>query len=408
MESHRGSLVTIDNNRIIHVNGKPFFPIGARHMPLGATPKLLKETGFNCMRWTVFGTDTTLVSAVDLPADLGGLMFYPYIYNYGDFSEDAETRQEALTKLINKVKSHPDLLCYEQRNEPAYTYLDAAKPQSPPEGMIAGSGMIRSLDPDHPIRVGHLNCNLVSTLRKYNHAVDIVGCNPYMVSAPGLRRFVGSRSDGKPVDCPDQTMSAVGKHTTKMMRVAEGRAVWMQIQGCSNESWYNPTHTPETKDHGVYEHHRIYPNRWQMRFMAFNAIIRGATAMEWALIKLPVDSGAWMDVSTVIGELNSLHDVLASPPWGGKLNIEYTELGFSDWDGVETLVKLHRKRPWILAVNTQFDPMIATLSNLPEELTGELEVVGEDRRVKITNTSFTDRFQPYEVHVYTKMATFKR
>ena len=352
------------------------------------------------MRRTAFGTDTALVAAVDLPADLGGLMFYPYIYNQGDFSEDAESRQKALTELINKVKEHPDLLCYEQRNEPAYTYLQAAKPQTPPEGMIAGSDLIRSLDPDHPIRVGHLNCNLVSTLRKYNPAVDIVGCNPYMVSAPGARRFVGTRPDGKLVDSPDQTISAVGEHTAKMMRVADGRAVWMQIQGCSNESWYNPAHTPETKDHGVYEHQRLYPNRWQMRFMAFNAIIRGATAMEWALIQLPVNSGAWVDLSAVIGELSSLHDVLASPPWDGKLDVEYTELGFSDWDGVETMVKLHNGKPWVLAVNTQFDPMIATFSNLPEGLAGEVEVAGENRRVDISNGALTDRFQPYEVHVY--------
>jgi len=396
----RGSLVTIDENRILHVNGQPFFPVGARHMPIGADPALLKETGFNCMRWTAFGTDTALVSAVELPDELGGLMFYPYIYNYGDLSDEVDKKRTALAELINRVKDHPALLCYEQRNEPACTYREPSKPQSPPDGMITGSDLIRSLDPNHPIRVGHLTCNLVSTLRDYNPAVDIVGCNPYMVFAPGMRPFVGTRPDGKLADCPDQTLSAVGKYTTKMMRVAEGRPVWMQVQACANENWFNPAHTPETRDHGLYEHHRLYPNRWQMRFMAFNAIIRGATALEWAMIKLPVDSGAWIDVSRVIGELRSLHDVLASPPWGGVIAIEYSELGFSDWDGVETLVKIYRGKPWILAANTQFDPMIATFSNLPDGLGDKVNVVGEDRQVAVGNGAFTDRFQPYEVHVY--------
>lgn len=218
--------------------------------------------------------------------------------------------------------------------------------------------------------------------------------------APGMRSFVGTRPDGKLADCADQTLSAVGQYTRKMMRAAEGRAVWMQIQGAANENWYHPGHMPETKDQGLYEHHRLYPSYWQMRFMAFNAIIRGATGLEWMLIRHPIDNPSWLDVCKVIGELRRLHDVLASPCWEESMEVHYTELGFSDWDGVETLVKIHQGGAWILAANTQFDPMIATFSGLPPEWGGSLNVAGENRRVDITNGSFTDRFQPYEVHVY--------
>ena len=80
-----------------------------------------------------------------------------------------------------------------------------------------------------------------------------------------MRRFIGSRPDGYMTDHADRTISVVGRYTDKMMRVAQGRAVWMQIQGSSNENWYNADHTPETRDHGIYEHHRLYPNYWQMR-----------------------------------------------------------------------------------------------------------------------------------------------
>jgi len=125
-----------------------------------------------------------------------------------------------------------------------------------------------------------------------------------------------------------------------------------------------------------------------------------ATAMEWFLHGLPVGGAPWMEVRQVIGELGSLHDVLCSPTWPGKMEVEYHELGFSDWTGVETLVRLHRGRPWILAANTQFDPMVATFSNLPEGLGDRLEVVGENRQVSIKDGAFSDRFQPYEVHVY--------
>ena len=154
------------------------------------------------------------------------------------------------------------------------------------------------------------------------------------------------------------------------------------------------------KDQGLYEHHRLYPSRWQMRFMAFNAIINGATGLEWMLYRLPVDGGPWLELSRVIGELDHLHDVLASPALEHALEVDYTELGFSDWDGVQTLVKQHDGAPWILAANTQFDPMIATIGNLPDGMGERVAVHSENREVPIRDGTIQDRFQPYEVHVY--------
>jgi hypothetical protein len=90
-------------------------------------------------------------------------------------------------------------------------------------------------------------------------------------------------------------------------------------------------------------------------------------------------------------------------------------LGFSDWEGVETLVKVHGGRPWIIAANTQFDPMKATFSNLPPGSGTEWEAVGESgdgegaiyaagegapRRLRAEGGALTDFFRPYEVHIY--------
>jgi hypothetical protein len=397
--------VEFRSDNVAVADGKPLFPLIARHMPIGGEEALLHQVGFNAIRWTPFGNDTDEQDPPRVPEHFNGLLFTAYVYNRGDLSTRSDRRSRELGELVENVKDHPDLLCYEQRNEPAYTYRDWARPQSPAEGMIAGSRLIRSIDPHHPIRVGHMCCNLVSTLQQYNPAVDVVGCNPYMVMGPGMRPFVGTRSDGKLTDAPDQTLSAVGQYTGKMIRVAQGRPVWMQVQGAANENWFSPDHTPENRDLGLYEHDRLYPSRWQMRFMAFNAIIAGATGLEWMLYKLPVDGSAWLDLCRVIGELKDLHDLLASPtlmtPTSGRaLEVSYTELGFSDWDGVQTLVKLHEGVPWILAANTQFDPMIATFSNLPDGLGSKVSVWGEDRELPIHQGAICDRFQPYEVHIY--------
>ncbi|MGI0134306.1 MAG: hypothetical protein ACREBW_05055, partial [Candidatus Micrarchaeaceae archaeon] len=380
-------------------DGEGLFPIGARHIPLGVTLSDLRRVGFNAFRWTAFGVDRA-VELTPLPKDMGGLMFYPYVFTNGDLSCDVEPRRHALSDLIHRIQDHPALLCYEQRNEPAYTHRAHAAPQSPPDGLIAGSQFIRALDPNHPIRVGHMVCNLVSTLRRYNEAVDIVGCNPYVISPPGIRAHVGSRSDGKLNDSPNQTLSAVGDFTSKMMRVGEGRAVWMQLQASANENWFNPSYTPECSGQGAYEYQKLYPSFWQMRFMAFHAIVRGATALEWMLHGLEVESNAWQDLCRIINQLSVMQGILCSPPWRGELSIRYRELGFSDWTGVETLVRIHNGQPWIIAVNSQFDPMDATISCLPNEVGPTLEVVFENRSVEVSNESFRDWFQPYEVHIY--------
>ena len=392
--------VRLDEHRIVRTDGKRFFPLIARHMPDGGTGAILSEAGFNAMRWTAFGTATQWDGPEPLPSDTADLMIDAYIYNRGDLSVDDNRRRRELTELIESIRGDGRLLSYEQLNEPAWSG-DArrAEPQGSPEGMAKASEIIRALDPNHPIHIGHMVCNLVSTLQKYNDAVDIVGCNPYVVSGIGDRRYY-CLPDGRYVDCADQTLSAVGQLTSKMVRVAQGRGVWMQVQAMAAENWYNEERWCELKNTGMYEHVRLYPSVWQMRFMAFNAIIRGATGLAWAMYRTPAQGNVWRDICQVIGELRDLHDVLAAKPVDTPLAIEYTEMGFGDWDGVETLVKLHEGRPWILAANTQADPMIATFSNLPDGLGSSLMAFNEDRELKIVGRRFTDRFQPYEVHVY--------
>lgn len=393
------SLVTIGSGRILRINGKPFFPLAARHMPEGADYSMLQSVGFNSVRWTPFGFDGLPANQTS-PKDFGGLYFYPYLFTNGDHSSDVKQRQFALRKLVESVRHRDDLLCYEQRNEPAYTPDNHRVPQSTPDGLIAGSNYLRELDRNHPIRIGYMNCNLVSTLRKYSPATDIVGCNPYVVMEPAMRYFVGCRLDKLIVDSPNQTLSAVGDFTTKMMRVAEGRPVWMQVQGAANENWYSEVHTPSNEGLGLYPHHQRYPTLWEMRFMAFNAIVRGATALEWMLIRLPVGSNAWRDIRAVIGELHTLHDVLASPTLDHPLTVDYRELGFSDFTAVEYLLKRTAGGDVMIAVNTQFDPFEPVFSNLPESFRKAVEVVGENREIVIDKAQFSDRFQPYAVHIY--------
>ena len=322
---------------------------------------MLADAGFNCLRWAPFGLGLADTPPFEVPADLGGLLFYPYLHDRGDLSQDTAARTEDLRRLILAVRDHPALLCYEQRNEPAYTFRDQARPgtrsrASSPAAVSSGSSTwtIRSAWATWTA-TWYRRSGATTRGRTSSAAI------PTWSAPRGTDPTSDCCPDGQLIDCPNQTLSAVGDYTTKMMRVAEGRPVWMQIQAMANEDWFNEQHTPENRGSTIHPHQRLFPSAWQMRFMAFNAIIRGATALELAMLRVRLDEGAWTEIRKVVGELRALHDVLAAPSWPGVLDVDYTELGFSDWTGVETLVKAHAGQHWILAANTQFDPAEATL-----------------------------------------------
>ena len=109
------SVVTIGRDRILQVDGKPFFPLAARHMPEGGDYERLRSAGFNAVRWTPFGMDG-FPSSESAPPDFGGLYFYPYLFTNADLSSAVERRRRAVRDLVAQVRDRADLLCYEQRN----------------------------------------------------------------------------------------------------------------------------------------------------------------------------------------------------------------------------------------------------------------------------------------------------
>jgi hypothetical protein len=392
--------VTIDSQRITHVDGRPFFLIGARHMPDGATPGLLRDVGFNAYRRMLFGAEHA--AAENLPTEAEGIDFWAYLFDRADLSKSPGYRDE-LTRRITELRDHPALLCYENYNEPTLLYK-STRFKTEPEALARGTALVRELDPHHPIWLCHACGNTVDALRRFNPCLDLVGCNPYPVYLPGMRTHVGMRPDGRVFDCIDQSVHAVGKYTDKMMAVAQGRPVWMLVQAMANENWYSPIHTPEHAEEGIDQGKIIYPTLEQLRFMAFDAIAAGATGLALSMYRTPVGTAAWASITRLVSELRALHDLLCAPPLPGTIEVTYADLGFTIWDGVRALARRRGNQVCLCAVNTAFDPAEATL-RLPLDLEGVAVVNGEDREVPIRHSAIRDRFDPYGVHVYRMTAT---
>lgn len=397
--------VSIREDRVLVVDGKPFFPLGARHVPVGADLSVLADAGFNSFRHLAVGGHN--MEPTVLPRDLHGLLFWAYVYNLTDLEMDPDHR-ERLTELVKGFRAHPALLSYENMNECAWTFRRPGVARHTPEALEGGYRLLKSLDPNHPVKIAHATAGTVETLEAYNTSNDIVGCNPYPVYPAGIRQHVGVREDGRILDCPNQTISAVGDYTGKMMAVARGRPVWMLIQAMAWENFFSPLHTPEFVKAGKDSRMVLYPTCRQMRFMAIHAIIRGATGLSFSMFGTPVGEPVWQDIKRVVGELRRLEGVLCSPVAAMGLNKTYEDLGATVWTGVETLVKMADDGLWILSANTQFDPMTVSFGGLPESISEVSEVpatpgdtAGEGSgTIAVAGGGFRAHYEPYEVKVF--------
>jgi hypothetical protein len=74
-------------------------------------------------------------------------------------------------------------------------------------------------------------------------------------------------------------------------------------------------------------------------------------------------------------------------------------MGFSIDSGVEILVKECDGLIYMLTTNTTIGKVKVTFSSLPFPA-DSLDVLFEDRSLNISDGSFQDSFDPYEVHIY--------
>jgi hypothetical protein len=388
--------VTFREDGITLVNGRPFFLVGARHMPEGATPPLLAEVGFNAYRHVAFSHE--VMAASPPPQEDEGLYFWSYLGFRTCLAKSPSYRSE-LERHIAAVREHPALLCYENLNEAA-TLWKNRPPKAMPDEMQEGTALLRQLDPHHPIWLTHSCERTVETLASYNPHGDMVGCNPYPIVPAGIRPHVGFRPDGRFLDCPDQTLHAVGRYTHKMRQVGGTMPVCMLIQAMANENWFHPEHTPEFAAEGVDAGKILYPTRHELRFMVFDAIIASATGLALALWKTPVESQMWHDVVAVVRELRQLEPALTGELIVEPFTVRYTDLGFTIWDGVVMLARRVGDETYLFTANTAFDPAQVTIS-LPKNLVAQsCAVWGEQRTIPLSNHSLEDRFEPYDVHIY--------
>jgi len=375
----------------ITIGGERTFVIGTYHAGSVHNPELSKAAAYAELADAGFNVVHASPSDLDLAAD-SGLMTWVTVGTL-DLSNRDES-EARLREAVMGVQGHPAVLFLETVDEPAWTWMEAT-PRVPPEPFREAYPLIKAWDPHHLLYMNHAPANLVTTLQQYNAGTDIVACDIYPVNPGGLKHMYALFEDGHQGDLNNKTISQVGEYVDKMRRVAgPDRPVFMVLQAFAWEMLVDEMERREEKI--------LYPAYAQSRFMAYQAIIRGANGLlYWGSRYTPQPSQAWGDLKKVVGELAELSPVLARRSAPLPLEIMYHEMGHSVDEGVQWLAKEVGDSLYLFTCNADRYPCRATLSGFGDY--AQLEVLHEPDREAgpdFANGTVTDTWKRFDVHVY--------
>ena len=336
--------VRVDSDGMLVVKGARTFLLGLYHLPEGPDGwKRAAEAGFHVVH-------------VDAKPDQMEKARAHGMYGWITVGSKSKPEDEPrIRKLVGEFKDHPEILFWETEDEPSYVWREPRKFRVSPEVMRETYRLVKSIDPARPIYLNHSPTNLVSTLARYNPGGDLIATDIYPVIPPGSREQYALWSDGQQGDLLNASISQVGPYVDKMRQVAgPARGVWMVLQGFAWELLREKQRDPAMIR---------FPTLAETRFMAYQAIVHGATGLLWwGLYRTPRESGLWDSIAATARELKGLAAELAARPANADVKIEYHDTGHSLDRGIERIVKPSGKSAVLIAVNADKNPVEATFS----------------------------------------------
>ncbi len=354
-----------DNIAVVH--GAPWFPIGVTSIsPMADEAERLANDGFNLLVPNLKATAERKVvrASLDRAAKLGLYVIdwnNAWVYNRGPSA--SKDRERALRTMAKNVGDHPAFLgvmCDEA--------LWNGVPVS--EVMHAYSSM-RRLMPTHVFWQNQAPRNTIEDLARYCRAADVSGMDIYPVEGANHS------------DLPNKTLSVVGDEVDKNRRTVHDRKpVWAILQGFGWSVW--------EKDPA---RHKRAPTWAETRFMAYDAILHGATGIiYWGASYEHRDSDIWDSLRRMAAELKDLTPALVSP--------DVVDVGAESADS--TVIAMGRRvegKLWVVAVNERDAKTEAKIA-LPKGVATLQRWREDGDRPPVRGNRVTDSFGPYGVHVY--------
>lgn len=362
------------------VDFQPFFPIGLYAFPERRVDEAIwqeaADAGFNFALGEGAGKSglRTSVSTPSLPGDGRKI---PAMNLAGDDG----SRLASLREMVDTFEDEASVLCWHAPDEPSWF-------GPPAEELVLGYRALRSLSrkpvwlnfgPSFP--VDHINW---SSMRSFTEPCDILSLDVYPVP------------DGRPKTGQGYNiaLTTVGDYARTLVDLVTDRGiqekpVWMVLQGfgwgelVGDMGESNPDCPP--------------PTPAELRYMAYDAIVNGATGvLFWGVHASSADSALWGNLKALATELSELYPVLTAP---ARLIWPTFRV---DRSNVQVLIKRVGKRVTFLAVNRSAAPASGVRFSVGsrQEAFTKMSVRFEDREMALSGNAWSDDFEPYGIHVY--------
>jgi hypothetical protein len=255
-------------------------------------------------------------------------------------------------------------------------------PPIPPERIQEDFKRIRQIDPSRPVFLnlgqGVAWDDWIGRGVRTRHPEDY----PHYVKGTDIASF-----DIYPVtaDPPVKgNLSFVGSGTRRLREWSkDGQRVWACIEA---------THISNPS---------IKPTPQQTRSMVWMALVHGAQGLVYFSHQFApsfIEAGILADpamsegVRQINAQVRQLAPVLNRPNAQGRVSVSGGK--------VDVLVKEYRGATYAFAISMVGEPTEATFRVHRASAKAKVETMGEGRTLSLTRGSFTDRFEPYGVHLY--------
>ena len=378
----KGNLITLDSEKRVIINGKPFFP--RDFFGYGILPELQKS-GFNILIIsTLHRSDIAKILQRLDTAHKQGIMlaFSPRHKIPGDFfgfKENGKTVKtlsaasyEKMAKMVNAVKSHPAFFGWYLYDEPRGAEIVAELKRQ--------YEFLRKIDPDHPVIGGDNTAGacIAKTGCCDIHLLDLYYCPHF---------------NGK----AEKPMFSLFASTQNIYDSCRQEAVWFMPQAFNHGSFFKKQDYPS-------------PTYAETRCMVFGTIAAGASGMVPYKLGQPnvkyyekhANSGIFFSPEMKLGwlegigpEIKNLAPVLVAEKIKIKCSSEKLRVAGKKLNG----------KHFLIAVNPYPENAKAEIIWSDGNIRS-LRVLGEKRTIPVKNGRFTAEFSPYMVHIFTDDANY--
>jgi len=361
--SHKPNEVKTDNlTGGLIVNKMPFFPFGFYcYSPVYPTlPEEEVVKGFNVMAPYQKINPETLnerKAYMDRCAEIGMKVHYNVLSVSGgggvgskiEGLSDEEKRKRLISEIA-EFRYHPALLCWYISDEPNGFKI-------PPEKLEEIYNIVKENDPWHPVSIVFTAPFITS--KKYTDALDIVMADPYPI--------------------PDLPVTKVGDVASQLKTEFNGKKpVWIVPQAFGGgEIWSRE------------------PTQQEIRSMTWQAIIRGATGIQYfvrqGLNYFPKSAATWSECGRMAMEVAEL------TPW--LLSDEEAPKTESNSDNIIVSSRMHNGQLLVMAVNKINEPVNAVIriNGLNKAI---VRLIFENRSLAVTGGILNDQLAPFCSQVY--------